>query len=379
MIQERVEPPYIEIYDEIDENLMGEDNSDTAVTPQLRNINATVSKARAYKTISSHDDTSSYLDPYFAVDETENTSSFKESSSSHSSNFDLVIPDHIGYLNPYQPLLEKNEIQDCRNRVFTESKDNESIEKETDGTDNEKVPKSDSDGCSCLTEDSKMLEHRQTKEAKWIIGTATGYDLQCPAQSEWRLRANVSCYSEDKYVCLLNLLENKYEENCLGSDQSSIGSMLVFQPLFNLAECDIGRYQPIVFTTHGNSECNLIKSNCAGEGQVVYNNGSNSTDSACRCDYKKGYAFVSKPKNACFCIPSEEDCSCFSVTCPQLSPDYQCITEGEIMMNKACREIHSDISYNTHNSTVQCIVINRKSYSNAHHVAYIIITSIAGE
>ncbi|CAC5371715.1 unnamed protein product [Mytilus coruscus] len=210
-----------------------------------------------------------------------------------------------------------------------------------------------------------------------IIGTATGYDLQCPAQSEWRLRANVSCYSEDKYVCLFHLLENKYEENCLGSDQSSIGSMLVFQPLFNLAECNIGRYQPIVFTTHGNIECLLIKSKCTGEGQVVYNNGSNSTDITCRCDYKKGYAFVSRPKNTCFCIPSEEDCSCLSVTCPQLSPDYQCITEGEILMNKACREIHSDISYNTHNSTVQCIVINRKSYSNAPHVAYIIITSIA--
>lgn len=52
---------------------------------------------------------------------------------------------------------------------------------------------------------------------------ATGYDLQCPAKSEWRLRANISCYSENKYVCLFNLLENKYEENCLGSDLSSIG------------------------------------------------------------------------------------------------------------------------------------------------------------
>ncbi|CAC5411132.1 unnamed protein product [Mytilus coruscus] len=109
MRQERVEPPYIEIYDEIDKHVMGEDNSDTAVTPQLRNINATVSKARADETRSS---TSSYLDPCFAADEAENQSSSKESSSSNSSNFDLVIPDHTGYLNPYQPLRERQLIPD---------------------------------------------------------------------------------------------------------------------------------------------------------------------------------------------------------------------------------------------------------------------------
>ncbi|CAG2190746.1 unnamed protein product [Mytilus edulis] len=112
MRQEIVEPPYIEIYDEIDEHLMGEDNSDTAVTQTLRNLNATVSKAHTDKTTSSQDDTSSYLDPCFTVEETDNKSSSKESSSSHSSNFDLVIPDHTGYLNPYQPLRERQLISD---------------------------------------------------------------------------------------------------------------------------------------------------------------------------------------------------------------------------------------------------------------------------
>ncbi|CAC5355637.1 unnamed protein product [Mytilus coruscus] len=93
MRQEIVEPPYIEIYDEIDEHLMGEDNSDTAVTLQLRNINATVSKVRTDKTTSSHDDTSSHFDPCFAVDEAENKN-------------------HTGYLNPYQPLRERQLIPD---------------------------------------------------------------------------------------------------------------------------------------------------------------------------------------------------------------------------------------------------------------------------
>ncbi|CAG2214547.1 unnamed protein product [Mytilus edulis] len=143
------------------------------------------------------------------------------------------------------------------------------------------------------------------------------------------IKGNISCSSEDKYVCLFNLLEEKHMENCLGSK-------LVFQPLFNLAECDTGRYQPIVFTTHGNSECIYSKSKCADEGQLVFSNDSSSADTACRCDYTKGYAFVTRPKNRCFCNPSDEDCSCFRSTCTTLSAGY----------------------------------------SSAHHVAYFIIASI---
>ncbi|CAC5403711.1 unnamed protein product [Mytilus coruscus] len=205
-----------------------------------------------------------------------------------------------------------------------------------------------------------------------IIGTTNGYDLKCPAQAEWRLRANTSCYSEDKYVCLFQILENKYEENCLGSDQSSIGSKLVFQPLFNLAECNNDTYQPIVFTTHGNSECILLKSNCDEEGQVVYSNDSSSKDITCRCDYTKGYAFVSKPKNSCFCNPSEEDCSCFRDNCNILSPDYQCILEEDTKANITCQEIYSHISHNKHNRTVQFIE-SIESNKKRYEVSFIII------
>lgn len=96
--------------------------------------------------------------------------------------------------------------------------------------------------------------------------------------------------------------------------------MLVFQPLFNIAECNSGRYQPIVFNTHGNSECILLKSKCDEEGQVLHSNGTSASDTTCRCDYTKRYAFVSKQKNSCFCNPSEEDCSCFRMSCEKLSP-----------------------------------------------------------
>ncbi|CAG2192230.1 unnamed protein product [Mytilus edulis] len=208
-----------------------------------------------------------------------------------------------------------------------------------------------------------------------IIGTATGYDLKCPAKAEWRLKGNISCSSEDKYVCLFHLLEEKYMENCLGSDRSSIGSKLVFQPLFNLAECDTGRYQPIVFTTHGNSDCIYSKSKCADEGQLVFSNDSSSTDTACRCDYRQGYAFVTRPKNRCFCNPSDADCSCYKSTCTKLSAG--CFVFAVIVLlkvgNYAAGEISTQIDGN---ETIDDVSI--QSNENKRTVADDISTQING-
>ncbi|CAC5411141.1 PPP1R3 [Mytilus coruscus] len=212
------------------------------------------------------------------------------------------------------------------------------------------------------------------------IVAVSGYALKCPANAEWRLRAKVSCSSEDKYVCLFHLLEKKYQDDCLKSDLSSIGSNLVFQPLFNIAKCKIDRYQPIVFTTYGNSECIMLKSKCDDEGQILHNRGSPSTDTACRCDYTKGYAFISSPANRCFCIPSEEDCSCFRVTCVKLSPDYRCIAHGEMIAKPTCQEIPPQISYNKNNQTFQDIENNItliSGFSYAHQVAVIINVCLA--
>lgn len=104
MRQERVEQPYIGIYDEIDENLVGLDNRDQRVPPHIRNNSALLTDVQREEK-----ENSSYLDACFAPEETETQSSLKESSSSHSSNSDLVILDNTGYLNPYQPLLERAE------------------------------------------------------------------------------------------------------------------------------------------------------------------------------------------------------------------------------------------------------------------------------
>lgn len=112
MRQERVNQPYAEIYDEIDENLVGVDNNNPLVIPELRNTRAIINDVQTMKINNDQEDHSSYIDAVFAVNETESQSSLKESSSSHSSNVDLDIPDNTGYLNPYQPLKREHQMSD---------------------------------------------------------------------------------------------------------------------------------------------------------------------------------------------------------------------------------------------------------------------------
>ncbi|VDI10798.1 Hypothetical predicted protein [Mytilus galloprovincialis] len=170
-----VEHSYIAIYDEVDEDLKGEDIRDTAVKPQLRNTIATVSNARIDKTTSSHDDTSKHtgcLNPYqplyerqlisdgyevtVHVHKTSESSSGSESTEEMSTSYKFshvyqqlqkdLSSQHYEYEKATKTsnemninLSEKNEKQDSRNKV---SKDIESIDllnrKETDGIDNEK-------------------------------------------------------------------------------------------------------------------------------------------------------------------------------------------------------------------------------------------------
>lgn len=88
-------------------------------------------------------------------------------------------------------------------------------------------------------------------------------------------------------------------------------------------QCARDRYQPFIFWTNGSYLCKFEKSLCHGEGEVRFSLGTTTEDRACRCDYTKGYDFVVRPNHTCFCMPVEEDCSCFIRQCPSgfvLSP-----------------------------------------------------------
>lgn len=88
--------------------------------------------------------------------------------------------------------------------------------------------------------------------------------------------------------------------------------------------CEKNRYQPIKFWTNGSNSCILAKTGCNELGQVIHDEGNSTSDRTCRCDYTKGFAFVKKPKQECFCQPSLEDCSCLMKPCDRL----QVLTPG---------------------------------------------------
>ncbi|VDI55341.1 Hypothetical predicted protein, partial [Mytilus galloprovincialis] len=82
-------------------------------------------------------------------------------------------------------------------------------------------------------------------------------------------------------------------------------------------DCSPLRYQPLKFWSHELSRCVYKKSKCDELGQLLNGSSSSLTDSACRCDYTTGFDFVTAPRNKCGCIPTEEDCMCYLVSCPK--------------------------------------------------------------
>ncbi|VDI68781.1 coiled-coil and C2 domain-containing protein 1 [Mytilus galloprovincialis] len=95
-----------------------------------------------------------------------------------------------------------------------------------------------------------------------IIVMTAGYDLKCPSRAEWKLRGNISCSAEDKYVCLFHLLDQKYMENCLGSDRSSIDDerQKFIHELFLKGECGKLHFARLVFIgKNGVGKTSLIR------------------------------------------------------------------------------------------------------------------------
>ncbi|VDI75591.1 Hypothetical predicted protein, partial [Mytilus galloprovincialis] len=59
------------------------------------------------------------------------------------------------------------------------------------------------------------------------------------------------------------------------------------------------------------SRCLFRKSFCNEEGQIIYSDENSSRDRRCVCDYTNGYKFTTYPINRNYCVPFEEDCSCY--------------------------------------------------------------------
>lgn len=93
------------------------------------------------------------------------------------------------------------------------------------------------------------------------------------------------------------------------------GSKRIYAGDFSRGTCTNTRFQPFLFWTNGSmTDCVYAKSHCSEEGQVIYSDNSTKDDRTCRCDNKKNYSFIKTPRNVFFCIPTEEDCSCYDTS-----------------------------------------------------------------
>ncbi|CAC5415665.1 unnamed protein product [Mytilus coruscus] len=185
------------------------------------------------------------------------------------------------------------------------------------------------------------------------------YQLDCPSYPHWKIRGKGLCNSSVKYTCLLNTNENKYNENCeFGLRFLGAGYKFVISGKLDRRHCISERFQSVTMLSNMSSSCVTLKSKCNEEGQIVFSDGTTTEDRSCRCNYIKNFAFVTKPKGTCYCIPSKEDCNCYYKTCPvdhYLTPvmnvnygeglhtdNYHCVHFSELAGIFQCPEIQKE-------------------------------------
>ncbi|CAC5408295.1 unnamed protein product [Mytilus coruscus] len=109
------------------------------------------------------------------------------------------------------------------------------------------------------------------------------YKLNCPSLPQWKVRGYGLCNITLQYTCLLNTNENEYNEHCgFGLNVAEPGYKFVISGRLDSRRCGPDRFQPFSLLSNISSRCVTHKSQCNGEGQVVYSNGTTTNDRACR-------------------------------------------------------------------------------------------------
>ncbi|CAC5376411.1 unnamed protein product [Mytilus coruscus] len=150
----------------------------------------------------------------------------------------------------------------------------------------------------------------------------------CPDSSQWKLRTRARCNSSlPSYNCLYDESTATFVEFCtIRPDFQRPGYKFIIRGNLDGIQCEKNRFQPIKLWTNGSTDCILAKTVCNEQGQVIHDEGNSTSDRTCRCDYTKGFAFVKRPKQDCFCNPFLEDCSCFLKPCNKfhvMTPDLK--------------------------------------------------------
>ncbi|XP_076095451.1 uncharacterized protein LOC143066398 [Mytilus galloprovincialis] len=196
--------------------------------------------------------------------------------------------------------------------------------------------------------------------------TSHTYVKRCPEMGELVIFTKVKCFNDYEYHCLAlhRIAFNNYKEECRPPEWVSLGNYPVLRGRYiDYETCPVSSYQPYLFRSNERSKCTYLKSICSSDGQVKVNDGTTTSDKACRCDYNRGYAFVIRPQNQSACIPSQEDCSCYSKPCEKvqhqhLNPDYEC---------KTLTVLHG-------NSTYHAVTVTSKE--NTSHNAKYVVTNL---
>ncbi|CAC5382882.1 unnamed protein product [Mytilus coruscus] len=145
----------------------------------------------------------------------------------------------------------------------------------------------------------------------------------------------------------MNIPKGLNTDGCLLYYLLSFGYMTVIDHQsgdINNADCLEDTFQPTPYKSNTQCGCALMKSTCNDIGQVISTNGSTDKDRTCRCDYLKGYTYVTMPDDRCNCSPKGENCTCKLIECPngsRLSPDYVCIENARYLKtNFSCQVLN---------------------------------------
>ncbi|VDI47999.1 uncharacterized protein MGAL_10B000940 [Mytilus galloprovincialis] len=162
----------------------------------------------------------------------------------------------------------------------------------------------------------------------FCLPVCIAFKRDCPGPSEREFRAISFCNKSVAftYSCLYDENRGVNVESCKATvDFAPPGNKYVQRGQPDFTPCEKKRYQPFRLWSNVSGQCIFKKSQCVSDGQFLYNNGTTESDRSCRCDYTHGYAFIKKPKHPCYCIPSEEECSCYKKNCPNntlLTPEF---------------------------------------------------------
>ncbi|CAC5376415.1 TTN [Mytilus coruscus] len=163
----------------------------------------------------------------------------------------------------------------------------------------------------------------------FVQSCSNPFDIVCPHKSHVQFRTQVHCNStRPQYMCLYDENKKQYTEVCVEEAETQReGYNTILRGGIDGVPCSTNNYQPFSHSSNTGGSCAIVKTSCNDEGQLLYDDGSSTTDRSCRCDYRVGYDYVTVPSNKCFCKPAIEDCSCYMKYCDVnqvLTQDYKC-------------------------------------------------------